>query len=79
MDISLKAPHTQDTMQSPHEAQEEGDQSVGALVPLRRGTKYLQKQKMEIKYGTETELKAIQRLSYLGIHPMNSHQTLTLL
>ena len=34
---------------------------------------------MEIKCGVETEGKATQRLSYLGIHPINSHQTLTLL
>ena len=29
--------------------------------------------------GTETEVKATQRLPYLGIHPINSQQTLTLL
>ena len=29
--------------------------------------------------GAETEVKASQRLPYLGIHPINSHQTLTLL
>ena len=34
---------------------------------------------METKYGAETEGKATQRLSYLGIHPINSHQTPTLL
>ena len=31
------------------------------------------------KYGAETEGKAIQRLPYLEIHPMYSHQTQTLL
>ena len=34
---------------------------------------------METKCGAETEGKATQRLSYLGIHPINSHQTLKLL
>jgi hypothetical protein len=31
------------------------------------------------KCGAETEGKAIQRLSHLGIHPIYSHQTQTLL
>ena len=30
---------------------------------------------METKSGVETEGKATQRLPYLGIHPINSHQT----
>jgi hypothetical protein len=34
---------------------------------------------METKCGTETEEKAIQWLSHLGIHPIYSHQTLMLL
>jgi hypothetical protein len=34
---------------------------------------------MEIKYRAETEGKAIQRLSHLGIHPIYSYQTQTLL
>jgi hypothetical protein len=33
----------------------------------------------ETKCGTETEAKAIQRLPHLGIHPIYSHQTQTLL
>ena len=31
------------------------------------------------KCRAETEVKATQRLPYLGIHPLNSHQTPTLL
>jgi hypothetical protein len=31
------------------------------------------------KYGAETEGKATQRLSYLGIHPIYSYQTQTIL
>ena len=34
---------------------------------------------METKFRAETEGKAIKRLSYLGIHPRHSHETLTLL
>jgi hypothetical protein len=34
---------------------------------------------METRCGTETEGKAIQRLFHLGIHPIYSHQTQTLL
>jgi hypothetical protein len=33
----------------------------------------------ETKFGAETEGMAIQRLHYLGIHPINNHQTQTLL
>ena len=34
---------------------------------------------MEIKYEAETEGKVIQRLPHLGIHPIDSYQTQTLL
>jgi hypothetical protein len=40
---------------------------------------FLSKGKTGTKHGTETEGKAIQRLSYLGIHPICRHQTQTLL
>jgi hypothetical protein len=55
------------------------DQSVGALVLLRKGNKILTGANMDRKCRAETEVKAIQRLSHLGIHPKYSHQTLTLL
>jgi hypothetical protein len=48
----------------------EEDQSVGASVLLRRKTKYSQEQICR----AETEGKAIQRLSHLGIHPIYSYQ-----
>ena len=51
------------------------EQSVGALVLLRKGNKILMGANMETKYGAETEGKAIQRLSHLGIHPIYNHQT----
>jgi hypothetical protein len=33
----------------------------------------------ETKFGAETEGMTIQKLPHLGIHPINSHQTQTLL
>jgi hypothetical protein len=54
------------------------DKSLDASV-LRRGNKTLIGVNMETKHGAETEGKAIQRLSYLGIHPIYSHQTWELL
>jgi hypothetical protein len=55
------------------------DQSVGTSVLLRKGDKILMGANMETKCRAETEGKAIQRLSHLGIHPIYSHQNLTLL
>jgi hypothetical protein len=55
------------------------DQSVDALVHLRRGNKTLMGVNMETKCGAETEGKAIQRRHHLGIHPIYNHQTQTLL
>jgi hypothetical protein len=34
---------------------------------------------METKFGAETEGRTIQKLPHLGIHPINNHQTQTLL
>jgi hypothetical protein len=55
------------------------DQSVGALVLLRRGNKIPMRADIETKCGVETEEKAMQRLPHLGIHPIYSYQTQTLL
>ena len=49
------------------------DQSVGVLVLLRRVNKILMEANTETKCGVETEGKAIQRLFYLGIHPIYRH------
>jgi hypothetical protein len=51
------------------------DQSVDASMLLRRGNKILTRGNLETKCGAETEGKATQRLSHLGIHPIYSHQT----
>ena len=45
------------------------DQNVDTSVLFRRVNKILTGGNMETKYGAETEGKAIQRLSHLGIHP----------
>ena len=51
------------------------DQSVETSILLRRGNKILMGGDTETKCGAETEGKAMQRLPYLGIHPMYSYQT----
>ena len=55
------------------------DQSVDASVIPRSRNKTLTGANMETKCRAETEGKAIQRLSHLGIHPRYSHQIPTLL
>jgi hypothetical protein len=55
------------------------DQTVGTSVLLRKGNKILVGANMETKCRAETEGKAIQRLSHMGINPIYSHQTPTLL
>ena len=75
MVISPEAQNTQDTIHRPHEAQEEGRSWCDTLVLVRRGIKILMGGDTETKCGAETEGKAMQRLPYLGIHPMYSYQT----
>jgi hypothetical protein len=55
------------------------DQSVDASVLLRRENKRLTGANIETKHGAESEEKATQRLPHLGMHPIYSHQTQTLL
>jgi hypothetical protein len=55
------------------------DQSVDTLILLRRGNKTPMERVTETKYEAETEKLTSQRLSYLGIHPINNHQNQTLL
>jgi hypothetical protein len=54
------------------------DQSMNTLV-LRRRNKIAMGGYTETKCGAETEGKTIQRLSHLGIHPIYSHHTRTIL
>jgi hypothetical protein len=55
------------------------DQSVDTSILLRRGNKIPMERVTETKFGAKTEGMTIQRLSHLGIHPTNNHQTQTLL
>ena len=55
------------------------DQNVDTLFLLRMENKIPMKGDTETKFQAEAEGRAIQRLSYLGIHPINNHQTQTLL
>jgi hypothetical protein len=55
------------------------DQSVDTSILLRRGNKIPMEGVTETKFGAETEGMTIQRLPHLGIHPIYSHQTWTLL
>ena len=55
------------------------DQSVDSLVLLRRGHKILMGVNKEKMCEAVTEGKAIQRLPHLGIYPIYSYQTETLL
>jgi hypothetical protein len=52
---------------------------VWILQTLRRGNKIPMGGDSETKYGVEIEGKTIQRLPHLGIYPIYSHQTQTVL
>jgi hypothetical protein len=55
------------------------DQSVDSLILLRRGSKTPMEGVRETKFGAETDGMTSQRLPHLGIHPIYSQQTQTLL
>jgi hypothetical protein len=55
------------------------DQSLDTSVLLRREIEIPMGGDTETKCGAETERKVIQSLSHLGIHPIYSYQTQTLL
>jgi hypothetical protein len=72
-----EAQNTRDTICKTHETQEEGRSKCGYMILLRRGSKT----PMEgvTKFRAETEGRTIQRVPHLEIHPINNHQTQTLL
>jgi hypothetical protein len=55
------------------------DQSVDTLILLRRGYKIPMVGVTKTKFRAETEGMTIQKVLHLGIHPINNHQTQTLL
>ena len=52
---------------------------MNTLILLRMGNKVPIGVNTDTKFDTETEGKAIQRLPYLGIHPIFSYPTQALL
>jgi hypothetical protein len=62
-----------------HTKLKKNDQSVGAFIHLTKGNKILMGANREAMCRAETKGKATQRMPYLGIHPIFSHQTQTLL
>jgi hypothetical protein len=50
------------------------DQSVDTLILPRKGDKIPMEGVTETKFGAETEGMTIQRLPYVGIHPIYNHQ-----
>jgi hypothetical protein len=55
------------------------DQCVDTSILLRRGNKIPMEAVTETKFRAEIDGMTIQRLPHLGIHPINNHQTQTLL
>jgi hypothetical protein len=55
------------------------DQSIDTLFLLRRGNKIQMKGVTKTKFRAETEGTTIERLPHPGTHPINNHQTQTLL
>jgi hypothetical protein len=55
------------------------DQSVDTSSLLRMGNKIPMEGVTETKFGAEMEGRTMLRLPHLGIHPIISHQTQTLL
>ena len=55
------------------------DESVDTAILLRRENKKIMGGNIETKCGAETERKTIQIMLHLGIHPIISNQTQTLL
>ena len=55
------------------------DQSFDTSFLLRMGNKIPMEGVTETKFGAGTEGRTSQRLPHPGIHPINNHQTQTLL
>jgi hypothetical protein len=79
VDISPEARNTQDTIFKAHETRKEDDgpKSVDTSVLLKRGNIIAMEGVTETKCEAATEGLTIQRLPYLGIHPINNHQNQT--
>jgi hypothetical protein len=61
------------------ELKKKEDQSVDTLFLLRMGSKIPMEGVTETRFRAKSEGRTIQRLLHLGIHPIKTHQTQTLL
>jgi hypothetical protein len=77
--ISPEARSTQDIICKTHETQEEGKPKCGYFDPSQKEEKIPMEIVTKTKFRAETEEMTIQRLPYLGIHPIYNLQTQTLL
>jgi hypothetical protein len=77
VDISLRIPRIQFAKHMKLKTKE--DQSVDTSFLLRMGNKITKEGVTETKSRAEMEGRTIQRLLHPGIHPINNHQTQTLL
>jgi hypothetical protein len=68
-----------DTMRNENQSEKKENQSVYTLFLLRMGNKMPMESVTETMFGAEKEKRTIQRLPHLWIHPINNHQTQTLL
>jgi hypothetical protein len=59
--------------------QKKEDQIVDTLLLLKMGNKIPMEGVTETKFRAETEGRTIQRLPHSGTHPIDNHQTQTLL
>jgi hypothetical protein len=79
VDINPEILNIQDTISKTHETQKKEDESGDTLFLLIMGNKIPMEGVTETKFRAEMEGRTIQRLSHHGIHPINNHQTQTLL
>jgi hypothetical protein len=77
--FSPEAQNTQDTICKTHETQEAGRRNCGYFGLLRRGNKKPIEGVTETKCKAKTEGMTTQRLPHLEIHPIENHQSQTLL
>ena len=75
MDISQKLRIPKIQFEKHMKLKKKEDQSVDTSFLLRMGNKIPMEGVTETKFRAEMEGRTIQRLSHLGIHPINNHPT----
>jgi hypothetical protein len=79
VDISPEVWNSLNTIHKRHDTKEEGSPKCGYFYRSYKGEQTPMEGVTETKFRAKTEEMIIQRLPHLGIHPMNNHQTQTLL